>query len=73
MGNSVTEQAFEYIRKTYGVPARKGVRVRYLGGPAPAEGTITGAAGGYIRVRLDGDRLARVFHPTWMLNYLEAE
>jgi hypothetical protein len=35
--------SLDYIRKTYGVPAKKGARVEYTGGKAPQFGTICGA------------------------------
>ncbi|MYZ37495.1 hypothetical protein GT002_20920, partial [Streptomyces sp. SID4917] len=41
----------EWIRRTYDVPARHGMRIEYDGKPA----TITGAGGGYLRFRIDGE------------------
>ena len=61
---------FEYVRAAYGVPAKKGGRVRYTGGQEPQEGTITGAQGGHISIRLDGAAHSLPFHPTWELEYL---
>lgn len=58
----------DYIRKTYGVQARRLGRVIYLGNRL---GTITGATtSGHLRIRLDGDKHSRKFHPTWELVYL---
>lgn len=59
-----------YIRDTYGVPAKRGGRVRYTGGSKPMLGTITGATGGHLDIRLDDVRYATPFHPTWELEYL---
>lgn len=68
--------SIDYIRSYYGVPARKGGRVRYTGdrGPnaTPREGTITGASGAHLTIRMDGDSFAQPYHPTWELQYLVA-
>lgn len=63
------------IRRYYGVPAKRGGRVRLGPGfvrDGGREGTITGAQRGtmHVRVRLDGERHARPYHPTWELDYL---
>lgn len=64
-----------YIRHAYSVPARKGQRVRYTGncarGGEARLGTITGASGQYLRIRMDGDRLSNIYHPTWELEFVE--
>jgi hypothetical protein len=57
----------------YGVPAKRGGRVRYSGPFGDTrEGTITGSTSTqmYLRIRLDGERLSLPFHPTWGLEYL---
>ena len=60
----------EYIRATYGVPARRGARVVYTGDPkGPRRGTIVGTSGPHIRVRLDGGDRAGKYHPTWEMTY----
>ncbi len=41
----------DYIRRFYGVPAKRGRRVRFKGVP----GTITGSCNARLRIRLDGD------------------
>jgi hypothetical protein len=64
--------SLDYIRSTYGVPAKLGGRVRYTGGKVPQLGTITGTSGAYLGVRLDGQDEADPFHPTWELEYLSA-
>lgn len=60
-------QAFsgiEYVRRYYGVPAKRGGRVVYTGLDGnPYPGTITSADGQYLRVRLDGDPIRYTVHP----------
>jgi hypothetical protein len=64
------------IRAYYGVPAKRGGRVR-LGrrfGPfAGCEGVITGSERGAMRllIRLDGQNYTGIYHPTWELEYLD--
>lgn len=66
--------SLEYIRQTYGVPAKRGGRVEYTGGRVPIKGTILGAAlGGRLSVRLDGSKYSGWFHPTWHIRYLTQE
>jgi hypothetical protein len=61
----------KYIRETYGVPAKRGGRLEYMASDGELmEGTITGSAGPYLRVRLDGNKHSGRFHPTWRLKYL---
>lgn len=62
----------EYIRKTYEVPAKRGVQVLVdWYPPEPARvGTVTGSKGARLRVRLDGDTRSRIAHPTWQITYL---
>ncbi|TWU67279.1 hypothetical protein V7x_28530 [Crateriforma conspicua] len=59
----------ETIRRTRGVPAKRGGRVfdRNLG----RFGTIMSARAGYLRIRLDGSRYPTCYHPTWRLDYLD--
>jgi hypothetical protein len=60
-----------WIRKYYGVPAKRGGRVEYTGEGYPELGTIFGASGAHLRVRLDGANRTTPFHPTWKLRYLD--
>lgn len=57
----------EQIRKTRGVPAKRGQRCRVNGKP----GVITSASSGtgYLRVRLDGTKYVINCHPTWRFEY----
>lgn len=59
-----------YIRRCYGVPAKRGARVRLMDhGPREQVGTIASARGQYLRVRVDGSRRPLLIHPTWMVQY----
>lgn len=60
-------QDYDYIQRTYKVPAKQGARVKYQG----KLGTITGADGSYIYIRLDGSvEASGPYHPTWEMEYL---
>ncbi len=66
----------EWIRSNYGVPARRGGRVKYspLDGSREATGrfgTITATRGPHLLIRLDGETRSRPYHPTWQLDYLD--
>lgn len=62
----------DYIRRTFGVPAKRGGRIRFSGniGPEPLTGTIVGSQNGRLRVRFDGEYRTRLLHPTWEIIYL---
>lgn len=62
--------SMEWIRKTYGVPAKRGGRVKYTGSKVAEYGTIKSATGGRLNIQLDGWKFAVPFHPTWELEYL---
>ena len=63
----------DYVRKTYGVPAKRGGRVEYTDIRGQKfKGTIHSAEScGRLRILLDGHRWADSYHPTWNLVYLE--
>lgn len=68
--------SLEYIRKTYGVPARIGGRIKYTGHrDRDLYGTIKSAKNGRLRVllddRADNYRGRLILHPTWKVEYLE--
>jgi hypothetical protein len=65
--------SIDYIRSYYGVPAHPGGRVRYTGGRHPMDGTIDGAEGAHLMIRLDGQQHAMPYHPTWKIEYLPEE
>jgi hypothetical protein len=60
----------QYIRRTYNVPAFRGIRVRFNYPDAPIEGRIMYARGAYIGVKFDGEKHVRSLHPTWQIEYL---
>lgn len=62
---------FEWIRKNYDVPAKRGGRVEYTGSGCSRLGTIKSVSGPHLMIVLDGSKHAMPFHPTWKLRYLE--
>lgn len=60
----------ERTRKWYGVPAKRGGRVAYLGSGKRELGTIKSAKDCRLRVLLDGHKHTVYLHPTWELEYL---
>jgi len=67
--------SMEYIRKTYGVPAKRGGRVHFVDGHGEGwDGTIKSARNGKLRVlpddRVPGCRTRLHLHPTWNVTYL---
>ncbi len=62
------------IRAYYGVPAKRGGRVRYVSCDGRSqEGAIVSSDGQYVWLRFDGMRRRwGPFHPTWRLEYLDA-
>lgn len=65
--------SFAYVRKYYGVPAKRGGRVEYTGDGKSELGTIISANGSHLNIRLDGIKHTMPFHPTWKLRYLDAQ
>lgn len=59
-----------WVRKNYGVPAKRGARVIYSGGETAVPGTVRSARYGKVYIQLDGTSQSRPFHPTWKLSYL---
>ena len=62
-----------YINRYYGVPAAIGGRVSYTGSGQPQLGTIVSVDGARLRIRLDGQSFVGLYHPTWEIEYLDAE
>lgn len=54
-----------YIRKTYDVPAKRGMRVIANGRP----GVITSSRGPHLMIRLDGHKNPLPYHPTENIKY----
>lgn len=61
------KHSLAYISTTYGVPANIGQRVRVYD---RLEGEIVGGYHAYIQVKIDGEKGTRIYHPTWMIEYL---
>ena len=57
--------SMEYIRKTYNVPAKRGMRIRFCG----RYGVIVGSLGARLRARVDGMGIVSL-HPTWEMLYM---
>ncbi|MCK9568578.1 hypothetical protein M0R72_06525 [Candidatus Pacearchaeota archaeon] len=57
---------FWYVRYRYGIILRRFGRVRTVNG---AYGTITCARGGYVYVRLDGEKRSGRYHPKELVYY----
>lgn len=57
------ENSFDYVRRYYGVPAKRGMRVTVCSSnERDRMGTITRATH-YVWIRLDGDKRSRPYHP----------
>lgn len=65
------ESTLAYIREHYGVPATVGQRIEYKGKPGVIVGGASGGA--YLMVKLDGNKHAETYHPTFDIKYVEAE
>ena len=64
--------SMDYIRRTYGVPARRGGRIKFR--PCQGlekEGFVVAASGQYIRVRFADMRRTVLLHPTWRVEYVD--
>lgn len=59
----------EYVRRYYGVPAKRGMRVIVNGNL----GTIVSFPGQYIGVRFDGEKHVERCHPTWRVIYVKED
>lgn len=68
--------SLQYIRKTYSVPAKRGMRIRYTDGAGVVwNGAITSAKGPHLRVLVDdrvpGYRGRLILHPTDSIEYIQ--
>jgi hypothetical protein len=59
--------SMDYIRKYYGVPAKRGGRIKFGNDP----GTIVGSVDCHLRVRLDGAKRTIRIHAVWAVEYLD--
>lgn len=60
--------SLQYIRDAYNVPAHEGRRVVVFSGQ---KGTIIGANGFRLLIKVDGENYSKLFHPTWNIDYLD--
>jgi hypothetical protein len=65
--------SMDYIRRTYGVPAKRGARVAYTGSGKRQLGEITGADGAHLMIRLVGSQHSLPYHPTWEIEYIDQQ
>jgi hypothetical protein len=61
--------SLEYIRRTYGVPAKRGAAVRFKpdSRDRAETGKVIGSKGALLRVRLEGHKRIALCHPTWAM------
>jgi len=67
--------SMQYIRSHYGVPAKRGGRVRFTDSDGRVfHCIIRSASGAYLRVSTDapitGRQRVKILHPTWNVEYL---
>lgn len=62
----------KYIRDSYGVPAKRGGKIKFTDGKGTVfECRILGACSGRLRVAVEGiKKKALILHPTWQVEYL---
>lgn len=56
---SSEESSFEYIRRYYGLEARRGMKVTAYG----KKGVITGARCAYLLIKIEGEKRGMPYHP----------
>lgn len=56
--------SMEYVRKTYGVPAKRGMRVIIQKEDGTQQLGRIMRATHHIYIKLDGEKKSKVFHPT---------
>ena len=61
----------EYVRKAYGVPARRGGRVVVSWRGQKRNATIKSEKNGRLVIKIDGEKAKAIFHPTWGIEYVE--
>lgn len=60
--------SMEYIRRYYGVPAKRGMTITFQGEPC----VIVGSQGAHLRVRVSWRKRPVPIHPTWEVVYPDA-
>jgi len=63
--------SMDYIRRAYGVPAKRGAPVQFDNAGKIERGHIVGSRGHYLRIRWADKGRVYSHHPTWRLEYLE--
>jgi hypothetical protein len=62
----------KYIRDTYGVPAKRGMRVDFVQFTGETvSGTITGTYCAHLVVKHGGEKRPFYYHPTWNISYYD--
>lgn len=61
--------SMDYIRRTYGVPARRGMTVTICGEGTRFPARIVGSHGQYLRLLIPGGKRSYLYHPTDALEY----
>jgi hypothetical protein len=59
----------EYIRRTYGVPAKRGMMVTICGDGVHFQARIVGSRGQYLRLWIAGGKRSHLYHPTDSITY----
>ena len=63
--------SMDYIRRHYGVPAKRGMKVRIVGNEGVRfDAVITGSRGAHLLLRIGGGRRSHQYHPTWNIEYI---
>ena len=65
--------SMEYIRRTYGVPAKRGALVEFTNGSYCLAAAIARSDGHYIWLRDAAGRITGPYHPTWGMKYLDGD
>lgn len=60
---------WELVRRFYGVPARRGMRITFRGLKEPLQGRLTYCSGQYLWMRTDEGKKVGPLHPTWEIEY----
>ena len=61
--------SMDYIRRTYGVPAKRGMTVTICGDGTRFQARIVGSRGQYLRLWIPGGKRSHLYHPTDSLEY----
>lgn len=61
--------SMDYIRRTYGVPAKRGMTVTIRGDGTQFQARIVGSRGQYLRLWISGGKRSHLYHPTDALEY----